>query len=756
MSHETDEERDCRECTGNATRVKPNSAGIVPYFAHYLYPPVHSLGNNCTMRRKIEIRQLDKQDCAAACLASIASHYGLDIPLTIIRQKCGTTTEGTSLKGILEAASHLSMNARAYKTSSPCYAIQHLTGIPVPSILHFRTGDGWLHFVVLYRISSGNILIMDPQDGKMHKLDEDKFKKLWTGYIVLVTPSSSFLKGNFTTPFSARMISLLKNHRKEIIPSVLGSLTYVLIGLGTSLLLQYTIDHIIPLNSFEPIFNCAILFGILIILSIFIGYIRTICLIRGSISIDATIIMEYIHHIFHLPLSFFREHSIGEIHSRINDVYRVRSFVSGKLTVMFISAIALSGSLLLLFSFYWKLAVMILGFIPIYLILYYWADRKNKTNHRRIIESSAKFDSTAIGAISSIDTAKNFSCEELFTRQVEIQYTNMAQALYCGGRGNALISTLIEATSQIMTFMVITLGAIFVVKGELTTGELISFYTLTSFFTSPLGALIESTRELNEAKIAAQRVFEVLDLGKEIDKSRMIPMPEQFGGDIIFESVSFRYPGKHPLFQRLSFTIHHGKINTITGANGCGKSTIASLIMRNLIPEEGQILINNINIHHFEIGQWRQHISIIPQHGNLFNGSVLENIAMGDKHPDIDKVLRLCGVVGMIDFINHSEEGLLKQVGEGGKNLSGGERIKILLVRALYRDPKIIIMDESTSQLDRKSIQMTISLTRSLSDQGITIVNISHDQNIMECSDYIVNLDTLYTKVNGCTPSHCS
>ena len=708
------------------------------------------------MRRKTKIRQLDKQDCAAACLASVASHYGLNIPLTIIRQKCGTTTEGTNLKGILEAASHLSMNARAYKTSSPCNAIQHLTGIPVPSILHFKREDGWLHFVVLYRVSSKNILIMDPMDGEMHKLDEAEFQKLWTGYIILITPASTFLKGDHTIPLSSRITGLLKDHGREIVPSVLGSLTYVLIGLGTSLLLQHTIDHIMPQHSLEPIFHCAILFGILVVLSVFIGYIRTIYLIRGSINIDAAIIMEYIHHILHLPLSFFRERGIGEIHSRISDVYRIRAFVSGKLIMMFVSAIALAGSFLLLFSFYWKLAVMILGFIPIYCALYYWADRKNMANNRRIIETSAKFDSTTIGAISSIETAKNFSCEEFFRNQVERQYTNMAQTLYCGGKGNAMISTLIEATSQIMTFMVITLGATFVIKGELTAGELVSFYTLTSFFTSPLGALIESTRELNEARIAAKRVFEVLDLEKENDQSKMIPMPEKLEGDIIFDSVSFRYPGRQPLFQRLSFRIHQGKINTITGANGCGKSTIASLIMRNLIPAEGKILIDNINISHLEIGRWRQYISIIPQHGSLFNGSVLENIVMGDKHPDIDKVVRLCGAVGMIDFINCSEEGLHKQVGEGGKKLSGGERIKILLVRALYRDPKILIMDESTSQLDKESVHMTISLAKRLTGQGMTVINISHDQSIMECSDYIVDLDKVYTKVNGCTPSHCS
>ena len=303
ISHETDEERDCRECTGNATRFKPSSTGIVPHITHPLHPSVHSIGNSGTMRRKTKIRQLDKQDCAAACLASVASHYGLNIPLTIIRQKCGTTTEGTNLKGILEAASHLSMNARAYKTSSPCNAIQHLTGIPVPSILHFKREDGWLHFVVLYRVSSKNILIMDPMDGEMHKLDEAEFQKLWTGYIILITPASTFLKGDHTIPLSSRITGLLKDHGREIVPSVLGSLTYVLIGLGTSLLLQHTIDHIMPQHSLEPIFHCAILFGILVVLSVFIGYIRTIYLIRGSINIDAAIILFINSSIFSIRAS---------------------------------------------------------------------------------------------------------------------------------------------------------------------------------------------------------------------------------------------------------------------------------------------------------------------------------------------------------------------------------------------------------------------------------------------------------------------
>ena len=708
------------------------------------------------MSRIMKIRQLDKHDCGAACLASISSYYGLTIPVTEIRQKCNTGLEGTNIGGIVRAATSLQLEAHAYKSSTPCYTSKHLSEIPLPSILHFRNTEGWLHFVVLYKVTEKHIHIMDPSDGEVHKLNEKEFSEAWTGYIITVSPGEGFLKGDTTTPFIKRVIGLVSLYRKEIIPSLIGSMIYVLIGLSISIFLQNIIDNIIPNRDTYTFGWYSLGIGILIALSVFIGYIRSVLTIRGSIKIDGTLILGYIHHILRLPLAFFHERSTGDINSRVNDVYRIRAFVSGKLIMISISVVALILSFILLFTFYWKLAALTLGFIPLYAILYFIADKRNKRNNKRIIEASAIFENSTIGSITSIETAKYFSSEELFYKKVEGKYTDMAHKLFYGGKSNAKIHLMIDTVTQMLSFITIILGTLFVLNGELTTGELVSFYTISSFFTSPLSILIESTYELNDAKIAAQRVFEILDLKEEFicDEERIQVPPAS--GDITFKNISFRYPGKRNLFQNLNLTIHQGVITSVIGDNGCGKSTIASLLMRGYLPTEGSIEIDGTNINDIDIQEWRKHISIIPQKESLFDGTVLDNIVLGDWSKGIDNVLETCEYVGMIDFFKQHPEGLQTRVGEQGKYLSSGERSKISLARAIIRQPRILIMDEVTSHLDSESASRIYEISRELTSKGVTILNITHDKRFLEYSDYIVDLNKCVHNGEERTPESCT
>lgn len=706
------------------------------------------------MRPGIKIRQLDKQDCAAACLASIAYYYGLDIPVTVIRRKCGTTKEGTNIKGILDAASSLNMEARAYKSSTPCYYLQHLSGIPVPSILHFKSEDGWLHFSVLYKVERERILVMDPSDGKIRKMDQDEFRKTWTGYIIVVTPGAEFQKGDYTVSLASRIRHILLLHKKELAPSFAGSVIYVLLGLSISLYLQYIIDHIIPEGDIAAFVWYTSGIIVLVAISLFIGYIRSLLLVRGSIKIDGSLIMGYVRHILRLPLRFFHERETGEITSRINDVYRIRSFVSGRLIMVSISALALLFSFGLLFTFYWKLAAMTLGFIPAYCLLYYISNRKNCVHNKRIIEASARFDHSAISTVSSIETIKYFSGEEYFFNRIEERYTDMARDLYRGGKFNAGIGSCIDIVTYIITIVTISLGSIFVLNGELSTGELVSFYSISSFFTSPLTILIESTQQMSEAKVAIRRVFEIMDLPSEGFEEEFLPISTTLDGEITFENVTFGYPGKKEILKHLSFSIPRGKITTITGNNGCGKSTVASLLMRSYLPSEGSINIGNININQLDIQQWRKLISIIPQRDCLFDGSVLENIVLGDKKPEIDRVWEICDLVGMIDFIKSLPKGILSPIGERGKLLSGGERVKVSFARALYRSPRILIMDEVTSYLDGDSAERIHTLTQKLAESGMTIINITHSKEFAQISDYIVNIENMCTqKVNSRPPA---
>lgn len=700
------------------------------------------------MRRKKRVnkKQLDKYDCGAACLASIASYYGLDIPITVIRRKCGTTTEGTNIKGILEGASFICLEAKPYKISTPCYTIKILSEIPVPSILHFKNKDGWLHFVVLYSVdpkNGGYITIMDPTHGESKTISLDEFKECWTGYVITLKPSNGFKKGNYSTPFIKKILPILKNHKKEIIPSMIGALLYVLIGMSTSLFLQYTIDYIIPQRDSNMMIWYSAGVFILLGLSSFIGYLRNILILRGGIFMDASLILDYINHLIKLPIQFFTSRSTGDINSRIGDVYKIRSFITTRVIIIFVSVLTLIVSLILLFSFYWKMALVSLTFIPFYCLLYFFANKVNKKHNKLIIESSASFDNSTIGLISNPEAFKYFSTpnnDTYFFSKVEKKYVDMAQKIYGGGRCSAIISLFSDIILHSTNFVIIIVGTSFVLKGELTLGELVSFYAIINFFTSPLTVLIESNNDLNDAKIATERVFEVMAEPTEDEKLSGLSIPKTSGA-IVFKNVSFQYISQKPLLQNFSATFQKGKITTIVGSNGCGKSTIASLIMRSHTPNSGNIYIGETDINEINLKSWREHVSIIPQKECLFNGSVLENIVIGDLEPNIGRVLEICEYVGMVDFVKNLPNGLHSKIGDNGKLISGGERAKIAFARALYRDPKVLILDEVSSSLDRSSAEKIYHLTKKLSKRGMTIINITHDRDFISISDKIVKIE---------------
>lgn len=754
MQYGEHEARDQGKYSGDVATTQSHYKKLVLHLFSHLNIALHNPSFYSIMIGKmVKIRQLDKEDCAAACLASISYHYGLKVPISDIRRKCGTTIEGTSIKGILEAASSLKFEAFAYKNSTPCYTLKHLTGIPLPSILHFKNKNGWLHFVVLYRSTENYAIIMDPSDGEIHKMGPDELLTRWTGYLITISPAMDFRRGDSTTPFLSRFLRLLRLYKGEIIPSLAGSIIYVILGISFPLYLQFIIDRAIPAGDTGSIIVCSALVLLLIVTSLFIGYIRTLMIIRGGVKMDGTLIMGYIRQIMHLPTQFFKERSTGEIHSRIGDIYKIRGFISGKMTMIIISVLALFLSFFLLFSFQWRLALITFAFVPLYILVYFIADKTSKRDNRHIIESAASFDSSTIETISNIETVKNFSGEEYFYKKIEEKYSNMGLRIYRGGVNNVKISTAADSFTHLLSFTIVTIGTLFVFESALTTGELVSFFTISSFFTSPLSVLIEGTNDLNEAKIAFQRVFEILDMEREDDTSDVIPITGLPDGDIKLEEISFRYTGKRALFEKLSFTLRKGKITTIMGENGCGKSTLASLLMRSYSPSSGNICIGNLNINQFALKEWRKYISIIPQQDSLFDGNVLENIVVGDKSPNIDRVTEICESVGMIDFIKELPKGLLSPVGEGGRILSGGERVKIALARALYRDPQILIMDEVTSHLDMESCERIYTLSRYLADNGVTVINISHDQRFVEYSDYVVNLNKCgHTEVTDRTP----
>lgn len=300
------------------------------------------------MSRNIKIKQHDMSDCGAACIASICSYYGKKIPIIKIREACGTDSEGTTLKGVIDASTSIGFTARAYKSTTK--DIDTLFKVPLPTILHFRKEDGWLHYVVLYKIDKKGMTVMDPEEGKIIKIPHQRIKELWTGYVIVMIPSSI---ENDTVEHRGvwlRLYSIVKQNKQLVKMSLEASVMYMVLSLSTSLFLQQLIDKILPMQSTGYLLFIIASMIIIMISTLAIGYYRGIFTLRNTITLNSTFVLHYIRSLFRMPVSFFRNRSQGEINARLGDAFKIGGFLSTTFISLIISIVTLFLSLIVLFT----------------------------------------------------------------------------------------------------------------------------------------------------------------------------------------------------------------------------------------------------------------------------------------------------------------------------------------------------------------------------------------------------------------------
>ncbi|MBQ7222801.1 MAG: peptidase domain-containing ABC transporter [Bacteroidales bacterium] len=692
------------------------------------------------------IRQNDITDCAAACIAAIAGWYGLHLPLITIREMCGSGRQGTTIKGVVDGCEAIGMEAVAMK--SPEKNLDDLRLADTPSILHLTKETG-LHFVVLCGSDRKGFVIMDPAIGRRTTLSDSEMEQLWSGFIVFVTPSSSFRQGKKTKSLASHLFPLILRHKLELATSLILSILYIIIGISVSVFLERIIDVVIPSKDYDKIVSVTAAMGVLFLLSLIIGYSRIKNTLSAGIGIDNSLIGGYIRHLFELPVSFFSLRGSGELNSRISDAMNIRDFIINGTVSVVMSVLTLIVSFLLMFTYYWKLALFMLMFLPVYVVIYVIANKVNKRLNREIIESSALFEEQTVEGISSVSTIKYNGCEEKMAGIIRSRYIKFATSLYKGARYNSLFSLGTDGVSKGITLFLLTVGAVFIFKGDLSVGELVSFYSITAFFSTPLSELVGISNTYNEAKISAQRLFEIMDYEGEEYGGHSIGVAPLIS--IHLDKVCFGYPGSLPLFKDLDVEIRGGEITAITGKSGCGKSTVAALLMRGYKPNKGSITLDGVDINRFNLGEWRKYVAIVPQDPVLMNASILDNITGWSKEPDLTLVATLLTELGMSDFVQSLPGGLVTKIGERGALLSGGQRQRIALARALYHKPRILILDEATSSLDSESEGYILSKLSDLKNQGITIIMITHKKDNAAIADKVINIGA-HQEGETCTP----
>lgn len=682
-----------------------------------------------------KIKQRDITDCGAACLASVSAHHKLNLPVARIRQLAGTDKKGTTILGIVEAAQKLGFEAKGVKGP-----FESLFKIPKPAIAHVVVKGILQHFVVIEKLDKKFVYIMDPIDGQMHRKSHEEFRAIWTGNMVLLLPAEQFETGDQKTSLQHRFWSLIKPHKNILMQALFGAVIYTIMGLSTSIFVQKLVDFVL-VDSNRNLLNLMGLAMVLILLiQLFIGTAKTIFTLKTGQMIDAQLILGYYKHLLKLPQQFFDTMRVGEIISRINDAVKIRTFLNDVSINFLVNIFIVVFSFIMMFTYYWKLALIMLSVIPVYLVIYFFTNKLNKKAQRRLMEDSAELESQLVESLNAIGTIKRFGLENHANEKTETRFVKLLQTGFKSNMNSVFSSTSAELISRMLTIILLWTGAGFVLDNRLTPGELLSFYTLIGYFTGPVSSLIGMNKIVQDAMIASDRLFEIMDLERESDENQIELTADKIG-DIRFEHVDFRYGTRLNVFEDLSLSIPNGKFTAIVGESGSGKSTLMA-ILQNIYPiQKGNVSIGKYDLKYISIISLRKAVAVVPQQIDLFAGNVIDNIAIGDYEPDMQKILDIAEQLGILDFIETLPAGFQTYLGENGTALSGGQRQRIAIARALYRNPEILILDEATSSLDSASEQYVQKAIEVLKARNKTVIVIAHRLSTLNNADKIIVLD---------------
>lgn len=680
------------------------------------------------------IKQRDITDCGAACLTAIAAYYNLLIPVAKVRQYACTDQRGTTLLGLINAANKIGLEARGVRADHIT-----ITRVPLPAIAHLNIDSQLQHYIVIHKINRNHLTIMDPSDGKIVKMKLKVFEQKWTGVLLLVIPTENFQSACQTTSTIARFWFLLKPHRGIIVQILFGAIIYTLLGLSTSVFIQHLTDDVLVNNDQDLLVGLTVGMIVVLIFQTFLSVVKNLFILQTGQKIDAKLMLGYYQHLLTLPQSFFDSMRTGELISRVNDALKIRAFINDMAVNVVVNLLMVIFSIVLMFTSYWKLALLLLIIAPIYLIIFLVSNQLNKKFAQRLLEQSARLETHWIESLTSVATIKKFRIEKHFQYKAEQILARLLNIVGSVGKITIYGNGIVDLLSRLLTILLLAIGAKHVINKDISPGQLFSFYALIQYFTGPILTIIASSKNMQDANIAADRLFEIMDLEPESEIGN-ITLDAHDIGDIHFQEVCFAYGTKN-IFQNLSFEIEKGSFTAIVGESGSGKSTIMELLLCTHPIQHGRILIGHYSLDQLCKESLRKIIASVPQKIHLFAGNLVENIAVGDENPDYKRIVDICTDLGMHTMIEALPQGLHTYLGENGALLSGGQRQRIAIARALYQNPEILILDEATSSLDSIGEEDVRKVIDMLLKRGKTVIVVAHRLSTIQLATQIVVLN---------------
>jgi len=434
---------------------------------------------------------------------------------------------------------------------------------------------------------------MDPGHGKIETYTHEAFAQIWTGVLILMEPNEYFEQKNEKVSLYQRFFLLIQPHKSILLQALIGAIFYTLLGLATSIYIQKITDYVLVDGNRRLLNLLSVIMVVILIFELFLGTMKSILTLQTGQKIDKYLILGYYKHLLKLPQRFFDTMRVGEIVSRVNDAVKIRTFINDISIEIVVNIFVVLFSFVLMFSYYWKLALIVALVIPFYIGIYWLTNRLNRKVERRMMEESAELESHLVESLNAVRTIKQFGAETYANNKTDIHFSSLLKTVYKSVLNGLFSANASQFLSRLFTIILLWAGAGYVIDREITPGELLSFYALIGYFTSPVSQLIDMNKSIQNALIASDRLFEIMDLHQEENTEKIDITPEKVG-DIIFQNVSFTYGSRTEVFKDFSCVIPKGKTTAIVGESGSGKTTLASLI-QNLYPlNEGKISICNI------------------------------------------------------------------------------------------------------------------------------------------------------------------
>ena len=702
-------------------------------------------------------KQLNSMDCGPTCLRMIANYYGKHFNIERLRNSAGFNKEGVTLLGISDAAEKLGFRTRGVQLTLD----QILNDAKLPCILHWEQN----HFVVLlpkslfFRnsfisfLKNKKIKVADPASGILAYTIED-FTNKWTtdinensasiGTALLLEPTPNFYlqeEEGYNKLNWYLVFQYLYNCKKEFVQVFIALLITSFFQLIFPFLTQSIVDIGINTQNLQYLSIILIAQLMLVFSKTLVEFIRGRLLLFISTTVNLSILSDFWIKITKLPLSYFDSRHTGDTLQRLNDHKQIQNFLTGNALTTFFNLFNFLIFSFVLIQYNTQLFfVFFIGSLLYYLWIHIFLSVRRKINYQTF-HISAKENNTTLQLIqgmqeirlNSAEKLKRWEWEDIQARIFKLNLKSLTYSQYQQA-GGLIIS---QGKDIIITFLVASL----VIEGKLTFGAMLAIQYIIGQLQGPIDNLVNFIQSFQDAKISMERLNEVHQLDNE-EKSEidyLLHLPSN--KSIVFKNVSFSYPGSgnEPVLNNINLEIPEGKVTAIVGLSGSGKTTLLKLLLKFYDQYIGDITIGDNNYKYISPAFWRKHCGAVLQDGYIFNDSIAKNIAIGEESIDYNKLILSCKIANILSFINYLPNGFNTLLGSEGIGISQGQKQRLLIARAVYKNPEYLFFDESTNSLDANNEKVIVE---NLQDyyNGKTVVIVAHRLSTVKNADKIVVL----------------